>query len=89
MDRGEGPERHPGRRNVEEAVRRAGPLMLVVALCTAASAVTGVGGRDPTVGRQSPALDTVIANVASSYTCSSRPRFTNPFLRSGQHGGLR
>jgi feruloyl esterase len=25
-------------------------------------------------------------NVASSYTCSSRPHFTNPFLLHGQHG---
>jgi Tannase and feruloyl esterase len=28
-------------------------------------------------------------NVASSYTCSSRPHFTNPFLLNGQHGPLR
>jgi len=25
-------------------------------------------------------------NVAASYTCSSRPHFTNPFLLNGQHG---
>jgi feruloyl esterase len=25
-------------------------------------------------------------NAAASYTCSSRPQFTNPFLLSGQHG---
>jgi feruloyl esterase len=25
-------------------------------------------------------------NAASSYTCSSQPRFTNPFLLNGQHG---
>ena len=25
-------------------------------------------------------------NVASSYTCSNRPHFTNPFLLNGQHG---
>jgi hypothetical protein len=24
--------------------------------------------------------------VAASYTCSSRPQFTNPFLLNGQHG---
>jgi hypothetical protein len=28
-------------------------------------------------------------NVAASYACSSRPRFTNPFLLNGQHGPLR
>jgi Tannase and feruloyl esterase len=28
-------------------------------------------------------------DVATSYTCSGQPRFTNPFLRSGQHGRLR
>ena len=27
--------------------------------------------------------------VASSYTCSSRPQFTNPFLLHGQHGSFR
>jgi hypothetical protein len=25
-------------------------------------------------------------NLAASYTCSSRPHFTNPFLLNGQHG---
>jgi len=29
------------------------------------------------------------ADVATSYTCSSQPRFTNPFLLNGQHGRLR
>ena len=28
-------------------------------------------------------------NVASSYTCSGRPHFTNPFLLNGQHARLR
>ena len=28
-------------------------------------------------------------NLAASYTCSSRPQLTNPFLLNGQHGGLR
>jgi hypothetical protein len=27
-------------------------------------------------------------DVASSYTCSSRPQFTNPFILNGQHGRL-
>jgi hypothetical protein len=27
--------------------------------------------------------------LASSYTCSSRPHLTNPFLLNGQHGPLR
>jgi Tannase and feruloyl esterase len=27
-------------------------------------------------------------DVATSYTCSSRPQFTNPFILNGQHGRL-
>ena len=27
--------------------------------------------------------------VAASYTCDSRPQYTNPFLLNGQHGGRR
>ena len=28
-------------------------------------------------------------NQATSYTCSSQPHFTDPFLLNGQHGPLR